>query len=144
MATGFLIWSSFRRAPFTTGRALDAGVLVVGLRWKIRHDFRAVSIPAVYCFGDVDGDGCADLVYVEDRKLTLWLNQQGERWSDPIQISGTPAVSGLDSVRLIDLLGNGVSGVLWITAPVVGHRDLFFGSYRRQQALSAQPKWTTT
>ncbi len=82
--------------------------------------------PRRILLGDVDGDGCADLVYVEDRKLTLWLNQQGERWSDPIQMTGTPAVSGLDSVRLIDLLGNGVSGVLWISAPVVGHRDLFF------------------
>ena len=62
---------------------------------------------------DVDGDGLADLVYVDDRKVTLWMNQGGERWSDPIEIRGTPRVSDRDSVRLVDLLGNGVAGLLW-------------------------------
>ncbi len=82
--------------------------------------------PRRILLGDVDGDGCADLLYVEDRKLTLWLNQQGERWSDPIVIEGTPALSSQDSVRLIDLFGSGVAGVLWISAPLLGHHDLFF------------------
>ncbi|HNN92498.1 MAG TPA: SpvB/TcaC N-terminal domain-containing protein, partial [Pseudomonadota bacterium] len=82
--------------------------------------------PRRVLLGDVDGDGCADLLYIEDRKLTLWLNQQGERWSDPIEIHGTPSISSQDSVRLIDLLGNGVAGVLWTLAPPIGQRDLFF------------------
>ncbi len=82
--------------------------------------------PRRVLLGDVDGDGCADLLYVEDRKLTLWLNQQGERWSDPIEIHGTPSITNQDSVRLIDLLGRGVAGILWVLAPPVGQRDLFF------------------
>ena len=32
--------------------------------------------------GDVDGDGLADMVYVEDTKVTLWINQSGNGWSD--------------------------------------------------------------
>src|SRR6202040_619356 len=63
--------------------------------------------------GDVDGDGLADIVYVDDTKVILWINQSGNRWSPPIKIEGTPPVSDIDAVRLTDLLGAGVSGVLW-------------------------------
>jgi len=61
--------------------------------------------------GDVDGDGLADIVYVDNNKVTLWINQSGNGWSDPIVVKGTPPVSDMDAVRLTDLLGNGVSGL---------------------------------
>jgi RHS repeat-associated protein len=63
--------------------------------------------------GDVDGDGLADIVYVEDTKVTLWINRSGNGWSDPITIMGTPPVSDIDAVRIVDVLGSGISGVLW-------------------------------
>ena len=63
--------------------------------------------------GDVDGDGLADLIYVDASRVTLWINQSGNGWSDPIVIQGTPAVSDMESVRLADMLGTGVSGLLW-------------------------------
>ncbi|MBI3969613.1 MAG: VCBS repeat-containing protein [Chloroflexi bacterium] len=69
--------------------------------------------PKRILLGDVDGDGLADMVYVEDTSVTLWLNQSGNRWSDPIEIQGTPPVSNGDAVALVDLLGTGVAGVLW-------------------------------
>src|SRR5690606_32154743 len=65
--------------------------------------------------GDVDGDGAADLAYVEDRRVTVWLNR-GECWSEPLVIRGTPGVVNTDAVTLVDLLGVGVSGVLWSRA----------------------------
>ncbi len=72
--------------------------------------------------GDVDGDGVADLVYVDNNKITLWINQSGNAWSEPIVISGTPGVTDMDAVRLVDLLGTGVAGILWSrdaqTAPI--------------------------
>ncbi|MCE3250087.1 MAG: spvB, partial [Geminicoccaceae bacterium] len=58
-------------------------------------------------------DGLADIVYVDDRQVTLWLNQGGSRWSDPIVVRGTPAVVDTDAVRLVDLHGTGVGGLLW-------------------------------
>ncbi|MGA2402490.1 MAG: SpvB/TcaC N-terminal domain-containing protein, partial [Syntrophobacteraceae bacterium] len=76
-------------------------------RFPYGYDPRRILI------GDVDGDGLADIVYVEDTKVTLWINQSGNRWSDPITILGTPPVSNVDAVRLVDLLGSGTSGVLW-------------------------------
>lgn len=63
--------------------------------------------------GDVDGDGVADIVYVEHGKVLLWINQGGNSWSDPIEINGTPLVSDADAVRLVDLVGSGIKGVLW-------------------------------
>lgn len=69
--------------------------------------------PARVLLGDVDGDGLADLLYVSDRSVTLWINQAGNGWSEPICIQGTPAVDNLVTVRLVDLHGTGVAGLLW-------------------------------
>jgi hypothetical protein len=79
--------------------------------------------PKRILIGDVDGDGLADLVYAGDNDVTVWINRGGDAWSDPItvrarggdterQFRGTPPVAGGD-VRLIDLLGSGIEGVLW-------------------------------
>ena len=63
--------------------------------------------------GDIDGSGNADLIYVEHGKVTLWLNQAGKGWSNPIIINGTPPVTNPAAIRLVDLYGSGVSGLLW-------------------------------
>jgi RHS repeat-associated protein len=77
--------------------------------------------------GDVDGDGLADIVYVEDTKVTLWINQSGNGWSDPIEIDGTPPVSNTDAVRMADMLGTGIGGVLWTSDRRTASRaNLFF------------------
>jgi RHS repeat-associated protein len=83
--------------------------------------------PKRILLGDVDGDGLADIVYVEDTKVTLWINQSGNRWSDPITILGTPPVSDTDAMRVVDLLGNGVGGVLWSSdANGLARDNMFF------------------
>lgn len=82
--------------------------------------------PRRLLLGDVDGDGLADIIYIENHQLTLWINQSGNGWSEPIAIHGTPAISDLDSVRLVDLLGTGVSGVLWTQDARGDGRDRYF------------------
>jgi RHS repeat-associated protein len=92
-----------------------------GKRISMRHSPRFRSgddgpygyDPRRLLLGDVDGDGTADLVYVDDTKVTIWINQGGNGWSEPITIRGTPSVSDVDAVRLADVTGGGVSGVLW-------------------------------
>ena len=77
--------------------------------------------------GDVDGDGLADIVYVDHRKVLLWINQSGNGWSDPIEIDGTPPVTDMDAVRLVDMLGTGISGVLWSAdARAPGRDHMYF------------------
>jgi RHS repeat-associated protein len=69
--------------------------------------------PRRILIGDVDGDGCADIVYVDNDKVVFWINRSGNSWSDPIEMCGTPPVTDMDSVRLVDFLGSGIVGVLW-------------------------------
>ena len=82
--------------------------------------------PQRILIGDVDGDGAADIVYVSDRSVTLWINQSGNGWSEPIEILGTPSVSDQDSIRLVDLMGSGVSGILWSRDVSQATRPMFF------------------
>jgi RHS repeat-associated protein len=79
--------------------------------------------PARLLLGDVDGDGLADLVYVDNERVLLWVNRSGNGWSPPVVIPGTPPVSTMDTVRLTDLLGTGVAGVLWTNGN--GRRSFF-------------------
>jgi RHS repeat-associated protein len=77
--------------------------------------------------GDIDGDGLDDIVYVDSNKVILWINQSGNGFSDPIEITGTPPVSDMDAVRLVDLLGTGISGILWSAdAGGVSRHSMFF------------------
>lgn len=77
-----------------------------GPRFPYGYDPRHILV------GDVDGDGLADIVYVDHTRVTLWINRSGSGWSDPITIRGTPPLNDADAVRLVDLYGSGVSGVL--------------------------------
>lgn len=77
--------------------------------------------------GDVDGDGLADIVYVDHCKVLLWINQSGNGWSEPIEIDGTPDTTDMDAVRLADVLGSGISGILWSRdAAAHGRETIFF------------------
>lgn len=96
------------------------------LRMKNSPRFPYSYDPRRILLGDVDGDGLADIMYVDDTKITLWINQSGNRWSDPIEIMGTPSVSDMDSVRLVDLLGSGISGILWTRDAALDRRAHYF------------------
>ena len=58
--------------------------------------------------------------------MTLWINQSGNGWSAPVEIVGTPPVSDMDAVRLADVLGVGISGVLWTRDAESPEREHYF------------------
>ncbi|MDF9817010.1 SpvB/TcaC N-terminal domain-containing protein [Streptomyces sp. SPB162] len=69
--------------------------------------------PRRVLLGDVDGDGAADLVYVDHGRVLLWGNRSGDAWTaQPVTITGTPDAAGGDSLRLADPNGTGMVGLL--------------------------------
>jgi RHS repeat-associated protein len=76
---------------------------------------------------DIDGDGCADLVYVGPASVTLWRNVGANRLSAPTVFTGTPSVS-LDGYRVVDLLGSRTAGIHYELPPTRGSssRQTFF------------------
>lgn len=65
---------------------------------------------------DVDGDGCADLVYVDAGSVTVWHNRGGRALGAPLVVNRTPATA-LEDVRVVDFNGTGTVGVLWSNVP---------------------------
>ena len=76
---------------------------------RLGHGFN----PERLLLGDVDGDGLTDVIYVEHNRISIWVNQCGNGFSEPLVITGTPAFSDRDHVRLVDLFGSGTPGLLW-------------------------------
>jgi RHS repeat-associated protein len=96
--------------------------------------------PARMFVVDIDGDGCADLVYVNGDHVTCWLNQGGSRLGDPEEILYTPPAS-LEQIRLADMTGAGTIGVLWCSA-TLGSRPA--GYFYLDLAGSSKPYLLTT
>jgi RHS repeat-associated protein len=59
---------------------------------------------------DIDGDGCADLVYVGPSTVTYWRNVGAGQLASPVIIPNTPPAQP-GSYRIVDLLGIGTAGV---------------------------------
>lgn len=72
-----------------------------------RYDPRRLLI------GDIDGDGRADLVYVGDGDVTVWVNRGGTAFAAPDVVRGTPSIDGNGNAQLADMLGTGTAGILW-------------------------------
>jgi RHS repeat-associated protein len=76
-------------------------------RFPDGHDPRRLLL------GDVDGDGVADLVHVDNGRVLLWGNRSGNAWTEtPIVVTGTPNLVDTDVVELVDLRGTGMDGLL--------------------------------
>ena len=61
---------------------------------------------------DLDGDGCADLVILTDRGLTIYQNQNGSAFADPVVIPSVPS-SIKGSVRAVNMTGRAGTGLVW-------------------------------
>jgi RHS repeat-associated protein len=62
---------------------------------------------------DLNGTGCADLVYVEHDRVRFWFNQSGNRWSTEETNRGTPPVTDVDSLQFADVFGTGTATLVW-------------------------------
>ena len=88
---------------------------------------------------DLDGDGCADVVYRDYDGTRIWLNQVGGGFGPPIEIPVTPGLSGTPVLEA-DLFGDGRPSFAWTgsvsTADSAGYRFLRFDEGRKAYLMT--------
>jgi RHS repeat-associated protein len=62
---------------------------------------------------DLNGSGCADLIYVDIQRVHFWFNQSGNAWSERQVIVGTPRTTDASAVEFADVFGTGTATLLW-------------------------------
>ncbi len=63
--------------------------------------------------GDIDGSGTTDILYLGRTKVEYWLNQSGNGFSTSKAIHSYPLSNQFTDTKLVDLLGNGTSCLVW-------------------------------
>jgi RHS repeat-associated protein len=71
------------------------------------------ATPESIFFVDVDGNGLADLVYVASEIAEVWLNRSGAEWGKAWSRKGLPSFPANNPPQFVDLLGEGITGMLW-------------------------------
>lgn len=73
--------------------------------------------PSQVLIGDLDGDGQADIAFINGNSVTLSINQAGNGFSDPVKIINTPFAANPNGLRITDIKGTGQAGLLWSFGP---------------------------
>src|SRR5690554_1123678 len=82
--------------------------------------------PAQVLIGDLDGDGLADIAFVENNSVTLYVNQSANGFSQGTKIVNTPPVFNPNDLRITDVLGTGQPGILWSMAGADGRNGKMY------------------
>jgi RHS repeat-associated protein len=70
--------------------------------------------PALIRLADIDGSGTTDIIYLGKNKFSCWLNLSGNAFADtPFEIETFPEIYNQTNITVVDLLGNGVSCIVW-------------------------------
>ncbi|MBO9703281.1 MAG: insecticidal toxin complex protein [Sporocytophaga sp.] len=73
--------------------------------------------PSFIRLADIDGSGTTDIIYLGKNKFTCWKNLSGNIFSEtPFEITSFPQVNPQTKVSVMDLLGNGLSCIVWSSA----------------------------
>ncbi|MFC9660068.1 SpvB/TcaC N-terminal domain-containing protein [Nocardia sp. NPDC127606] len=68
---------------------------------------------------DIDGSACTDLLYLGQGRATVWFNEAGNGWSDPVGLAPFPHLDNLATVSVVDLFGAGTACLIWSTPAAV-------------------------
>lgn len=75
--------------------------------------------PARLLVVDVDGDGCADIVLIDDGRVRWWPNVTGERFGPERTVAHLPT-GAMRDVRVADLFGTGCPALCWTATDALG------------------------
>ncbi|WP_441291587.1 SpvB/TcaC N-terminal domain-containing protein [Sorangium sp. KYC3313] len=76
-------------------------------------------------FGDVDGSGTSDILYLGSDSVALYLNESGNRLAAPVHIHSLPPVDNAVRLGIVDLLGQGTACLVW-SSPLPTARSIFY------------------
>lgn len=70
--------------------------------------------PSYLRLADIDGSGTSDIIYLGKNKFSCWMNLSGNSFSTlAFEIDAFPEISNQAKITITDLLGNGVSCIVW-------------------------------
>jgi RHS repeat-associated protein len=68
---------------------------------------------------DIDGDGCADLIYLQDDRVTVCINHNGREFGPPVDLMPIPPpLSG--TALMVNLTGTATPGLVWNSPRTAG------------------------
>ncbi len=77
--------------------------------------------PAYLRLADVDGSGTIDLVYLGKNDFRVWMNLNGNAWTQqPQTIPAFPEIDNLSDVSVLDFLGSGTACIVY-SSPLPQH-----------------------
>lgn len=77
-------------------------------------DYPDAFNPTYLRLADIDGSGTTDIIYLGKNKFSCWKNLSGNRFSTmPFEIDTFPEIHNQAKITVNDLLGNGVSCIVW-------------------------------
>lgn len=98
-------WPNLGYGRFGTKVAMDNAPI---------FDYPDLFNPAYLRLADIDGSGTTDIIYLGKNKFTCWMNFSGNSFSTvPFEIDAFPEVHSQAKITVVDLLGKGVSCIVW-------------------------------
>lgn len=80
-------------------------------------DFTGNFNQAYLRLADIDGSGTIDIVYLGKNDFRVWMNQNGNGWTEQPQIiPAFPGINNLSDVSVLDFLGSGTACIVYSSA----------------------------
>jgi len=79
-----------------------------------------VYSPQYLSLADISGTGAADLIYIGEKKCSVWINLAGNAWSEAMDINPLPGTDAYSKIAVLDFLGIGTGCLVW-SSPLPQH-----------------------